>query len=197
MCESFAQTSGLIHLCPNQVFDQVWSRIIQAFLCLAESKRFRVTISARVWSLFPLDDIPTMTPVDRFDYCHPSVPHSFFFFFVGKHLWRQCNSNVAHRNRKVSSPHPILTTKRFFGMKCISILQEEFCSGVKGKKQNKKKKERKENKASGYVGGGVGFGAGPTLLNRDVWIDDRHWPFFPPAGPWRPGLPVQPRLCSA
>lgn len=22
------------------------------------------------------------------------------------------------------------------------------------------------------------FGLGPTLLTMDVWIDDRHWPFF-------------------
>lgn len=28
----FSRTSGLIHWCPNQVFDQVWSRIIQFFV---------------------------------------------------------------------------------------------------------------------------------------------------------------------
>lgn len=22
------------------------------------------------------------------------------------------------------------------------------------------------------------FGLGPTLLTIDVWVDDRHWPFF-------------------
>lgn len=38
---------------------------------------------------------------------------------------------------------------------------------------------------------------GPTLLTMDVWIDDRHRPSFPPAGPWRPRLPVQPALSSA
>lgn len=40
-------------------------------------------------------------------------------------------------------------------------------------------------------------GLGPTLLTMDVWIDDRHWPFLLPAGPRRPGLPVQPELSSA
>lgn len=38
-------------------------------------------------------------------------------------------------------------------------------------------------------------GLGPTLLTAAVWRDDRHG-LFPCACPWRPGLPVQPQLCS-
>lgn len=44
--------------------------------------------------------------------------------------------------------------------------------------RRKKNKTKQENKAPGYIGGGVRFGHGPTLLTMDVWIDDRHWPFF-------------------
>lgn len=40
------------------------------------------------------------------------------------------------------------------------------------------------------------LGLGPAPLTVAVWRDDRHWLFLPPVGPWRPGLPVQPQLCS-
>lgn len=182
--------------CPNIRADSLvskssfWPSVVKdntGFLCKAESKRFRITISARVWSLFPLDKIPTMTRADRFDYCHPPVPPASFF-------WQTLVATIQQR-RGWYKQKSLVTSPDFDCETVFEISAPAFCK--RSFAVEWREKTKKENKASGYIGGGVGFGPGPTLLNRDVWIDDRHWPFFPPAGPWRPGLPVQPRLCSA
>lgn len=175
MCDSFGQTSGLIYRCPNQVSDLMWSRIIP-FMRLAESMWFRIINSARVLSLFPLDKVPFMTPVDRFDF--------FFFFF-----WQ----TIRHCTYEQKSPSPYGLDSKTGDLIRASAFRKRSVA-----EEKKKKPKQKPRKQSSWLHWWrCSFWTWPHTSNHGCVDRWQALALFPHAGPWRPGLPVQPQLCSA